>query len=41
MAGENQAGQERGEVAYPGGMWPTEDAGMRQFAAGQVVCVFT
>ena len=22
-------------------MWPTEDAGMRRFAGGEVVCVFT
>ena len=41
MAGENRAGQERGEAAYTSCMWPTEDAGMRRFAAGEVVCVFT
>ena len=41
MAGENRAGQGRREAAYTSGMWPTEDTGMRRFAAGAVVCVFT
>ena len=33
------AGQGRREVAYLEGTWPTEDAGMRRFAAGQRVRV--
>ena len=27
-------------AAYTSGMGPTEDVGMRRFAAGEVVCVF-
>ena len=41
MAGENQAGQGRKEAAYTCGIRPTEDAGMRRFAAGEAVCVLT